>query len=77
MKRPSSIKQGGSNSEVIICFGTKFKLSADLTVRESYNGFGIYLTTTCVIVQRYRSQIYLFRSSHWYTSRYFVCLINE
>ena len=24
------IKQGDSNSEVIICFGTKFKLSVDL-----------------------------------------------
>ena len=35
-------------------FCTKFKLSADLTVIESYNGFGIYLTSlskmTCGIV---------------------------
>ena len=39
-----SIKQGMSDSEVIICFSTKFEVSADLTVIESYNGFGIYLS---------------------------------
>ena len=36
-----SIKQGGSDSEVIICFSTKFEVSADLTVIKSYNRFGI------------------------------------
>ena len=34
------IKQGGSDSEVILCFSTKFEVSADLTVIESYR-FGI------------------------------------
>ena len=40
MKNPNSvfngnahvIKQGGSDSEVILCFSTKFEASADLTV---------------------------------------------
>ena len=42
---PGSIKKGGSDSEVIICFSTKLEVSADLsTVIESYNGFGIYLS---------------------------------
>ena len=35
------IKQGDSDSEVIICFGIKSKLS----VIESYDSFGIYLTS--------------------------------
>ena len=39
----ATIKQGDSDCEIIICFGTKFKLSVDLTVIESYNGFGINL----------------------------------
>ena len=38
------IKQGDSSSEFILCFGT-FKLSVDLTVIETYNGFGIYLAS--------------------------------
>ena len=39
MKNPNSvfnvklIKQGGSDSEVIICFSTKFEVSVDLTVQ--------------------------------------------
>ena len=53
MKNPNSvfngkahvIKQRGSDSEVIICFSTKFELSADLTVIESYNRFGSYLSS--------------------------------
>ena len=40
-----TFQQGYSNSEVIICFGTKFKLSVDLTVIENYIGFGMYLTS--------------------------------
>ena len=39
------IKQGDSCSEIIICFATKFKLSVDHTLVESYNSFGIYLTS--------------------------------
>ena len=53
MKNPNSvsngkahvIQQGGSDNEVIICFSTKFEVSADLTVIESYNRFGIYLSS--------------------------------
>ena len=41
----TTIKQGDSDSEVIICFGTKFKLSVDLTDIESGIAFGIYLTS--------------------------------
>ena len=37
-------KQGDSYCEVIICFGTKFKLSEDITAIERYSGLGIYLT---------------------------------
>ena len=33
------------DSEVIICFSKTFEVSADLTVLESYNGFGIYLSS--------------------------------
>ena len=39
MKNPSSvfnvklIKQGGTDSEVITCFGTMFEVSVDLTVQ--------------------------------------------
>ena len=39
----ATIKQGDSDCEVIVYFRTKFKLSVDLTVIESYNGFGIHL----------------------------------
>ena len=28
-----------------LCLSTKFEVSADLTVKESYNGFGIYLSS--------------------------------
>ena len=39
-------KQGDSDSEVIICFGTKFKLSVDLIqLLKMHLGLGIYLTS--------------------------------
>ena len=44
------IKQGDSDSEIIICFGIKFKLSVDLIqVYKFITGFGIYLmwNSTC------------------------------
>ena len=44
-QRKDMIKKGGSDSEVMICFSSKFKVSAGLTVIEIYNGFGIYLTS--------------------------------
>ena len=46
-QRFRSIKQGGSDSEVIICLSTKFEVSVYLTVIESYNGFGIYPFRHC------------------------------
>ena len=35
----------GPTVRVIICFSTTFEVSADLTVLESYNGVGIYLSS--------------------------------
>ena len=37
----SIIKQGDSDSEVIICFGTKFKLAVDLKVKTAW-GFTLH-----------------------------------
>ena len=39
-KNKLTIKQGDSDSDFIISLGTKFKLSVDLTVIESYKGLG-------------------------------------
>ena len=38
-------KRGDSNCEIIIFFGTKFKLSEDLAVVETDIDLGIYLVT--------------------------------
>ena len=49
------IKQGDSDSEVIICFGTKFQLSVDLMqllkVRVHANGFSPKFTQRVTILQ--------------------------
>ena len=50
-----TIKQGGSDCEVKICFGTKFKLSVDLTVIVSDIDFGIYLTSLSLMICRIAS----------------------
>ena len=39
----TTIEQGDFDSEVKLCIDTKLKLSVDLTVIESYNGFATYL----------------------------------
>ena len=41
----NTVKQLDSDSEVMVCFGTKSKLSVDHTVIASYTGLGIYLTS--------------------------------
>ena len=41
----STIEQGDSHREVIICFVTTFKLTVHLTVIESDVDFGIYLSS--------------------------------
>ena len=62
-----SIKQGGSDIEVIICFSTKFEVSADLTAIESYlpfvtvindlwNSTMLSLTNICVLFWRSQTQ---------------------
>ena len=43
-KSINTIKQD-SDSEVIMCVGTKFRLSVDLTVIESYDNLEICLTS--------------------------------
>ena len=45
---------------VIICFSTKFEVSADLSVIESYLPFVTVINDLWNIVQCYRSQIYVY-----------------